>query len=130
MIARIGGDAFGRTLRAHLDGNAVDTRSVVRAPEPSSVAFVHRGGNEPLSFDLRLTGTADWAWTEDELAAVPVGDLAALHVGSLAMVLPPGRTCWPRSPPGSARTRRSVTTRTAGRRSWRPCRTRVSGSRR
>lgn len=90
MIARIGGDAFGRMLRAHLEGNAVDTRSVVHAPEPSSVAFVHRGGNEPLSFDLRLTGTADWGWTEEELAAAPAGDLAALHVGSLAMVLPPG----------------------------------------
>ncbi|MCO6005168.1 carbohydrate kinase [Actinoallomurus purpureus] len=90
MIARIGEDPFGRTLRAHLVRNGVDTRAVAPAAEPSSVAFVHHEGGGPPSYDLRLEGTADWQWTAEELARVPLGDVAALHVGSLAMVMPPG----------------------------------------
>ncbi|MEV0398758.1 carbohydrate kinase [Actinoallomurus sp. NPDC050550] len=90
MIARIGEDPFGRTLRAHLVRNGVDTGAVVPAAEPSSVAFVHHEENGAPSYDLRLAGTADWQWTAGELARVALGDVAALHVGSLAMVLPPG----------------------------------------
>ncbi len=86
MIARISGDPFGRTLRAHLTGNGVDVGRVVDASEPSSVAFVHAGTD---GFDLRIDGTADWQWTTDELAGALDG-ASALHVGSLAMVLPPG----------------------------------------
>jgi fructokinase len=90
MIARISGDPFGRRLRAHLAGNGVGTDSVVRATEPSSVAFVHHGGDEPPSYDLRIAGTADWQWTVEETAGLLRDDLAALHIGSLAMVVPPG----------------------------------------
>ncbi|GAA4609873.1 carbohydrate kinase [Actinoallomurus liliacearum] len=90
MIARIGADPFGRTLRDHLVRNGVGTGAVAPAAEPSSVAFVHHEGGGPPSYDLRLAGTADWQWTAGELAGVPLGDVAALHVGSLAMVLPPG----------------------------------------
>jgi fructokinase len=86
MIARISGDPFGRMLRAHLADNGVDVGRVVDAGEPSSVAFVHAGTD---GFDLRIDGTADWQWTPDELAGVLDG-VSALHVGSLAMVLPPG----------------------------------------
>ncbi|MFL6051713.1 MAG: carbohydrate kinase family protein [Actinoallomurus sp.] len=90
MIARIGKDPFGRTLRDHLVRNGVGTGAVAPAAEPSSVAFVHHEEGGPPSYDLRITGTADWQWTADELARVPLGDVAALHVGSLAMVMPPG----------------------------------------
>ncbi len=86
MIARISGDPFGRTLRAHLADNGVDVGRVVDAVEPSSVAFVHAGTD---GFDLRIDGTADWQWTPHELAGVLEG-AGALHVGSLAMVMPPG----------------------------------------
>lgn len=89
MLARIGGDPFGRLLREHLEANGVGTDAVVRAAEPSSVAFVHHHGDAPPAYDLRLDGTADWQWTDAELAGLP-GDVAALHVGSLATVLPPG----------------------------------------
>lgn len=90
MLARIGGDPFGRMLRAHLERNGVGTEAVVRADEPTSVAFVHHHGEAPLSFDFRLTGTADWQWTDAELRGQPGDDVAALHLGSLAAVLPPG----------------------------------------
>lgn len=90
MLARISGDPFGRRLHAHLVRNDVDAGAVVRAAEPSSVAFVHRGGDEPPSFDLRITATADWQWTADEVTGLRLDDVAALHIGSLAMVMPPG----------------------------------------
>ena len=76
MLARVGGDPFGRLLRAHLERNGVGTEAVVRADEPSSVAFVHYHGGGPPAFDLRLEGTADWQWTDAELRGRPGGDVA------------------------------------------------------
>jgi fructokinase len=90
MLARIGADPFGRTLREHLDRNGVGTETVIAAAQPSSVAFVHHGADGVPTFDLRLDGTADWGWTEAEVARLPLGGLAALHIGSLALVMPPG----------------------------------------
>ncbi len=87
MLARVSGDPFGRTLRAHLEVNGVDTASVVRAAEPSSLAIVHHGADD---YDLRIGGTADWQWTDEETAGAVEGAPLALHVGSLAMVVPPG----------------------------------------
>lgn len=112
MLARVSGDAFGRTLREHLEVNGVDTASVVRAAEASSLAIVHHGAD---GYDLRIDGTADWQWTDEETAwplkdappkdapsqsappknpppqGTPPEDAPlALHVGSLAMVVPPG----------------------------------------
>jgi fructokinase len=90
MIARIGPDPFGRTLREHLVRNGVGTETVVSANEPSSVAFVHHDADGVPSFDLRIAGTADWQWTEAEVTGPYLDDLSALHIGSLALVMPPG----------------------------------------
>ncbi|GLY74268.1 carbohydrate kinase family protein [Actinoallomurus iriomotensis] len=90
MVARIGADPLGRTLRDHLTANGVGTETVVTAHEPSSLALVHHDADGVPSFDLRIQGTADWQWTEEEAAGLRLGDLAALHVGSLALVMPPG----------------------------------------
>jgi fructokinase len=94
MVARVGGDPFGETLREHLARNGVGTETAVVAREPSSVAFVHHDADGVPTFDLRVDGTADWRWTEAEAAEVSAvlrrEEVAALHVGSLALVLPPG----------------------------------------
>jgi fructokinase len=90
MVARIGADPLGRTLREHLTRNGVDAAMVVSAREPSSLAVVHHDAHGVPSFDLRIEGTADWQWTEAEAAALRLEGVAALHVGSLAMALPPG----------------------------------------
>jgi fructokinase len=90
MVARLGEDPFGRLLRDHLERNGVGTGTVVRAAEPASVAFVHPGADGTPEYDLRLAGTADWQWTEAEAAGLRRDGLAALHIGSLAMVMPPG----------------------------------------
>ncbi len=41
------------------------------------------------SYDFRVAGTADWQWTDAELARVPP-DTSVLHVGSLASWTSPG----------------------------------------
>ena len=90
MLARIGTDPFGRRLRDHLVRNGVDTGLTVAASEPSSVAFVHHDAAGVPSFDLRIDGTADWGWTEAEVAGLLRDVPSALHIGSLALVMPPG----------------------------------------
>ncbi|WP_194922600.1 PfkB family carbohydrate kinase [Catenulispora pinisilvae] len=89
MAARVSGDPPGRITRRRLADAGVDLRGVVAAAEASSVALVSHGDAGP-HYDLRLHGTADWQWTEAELQRLDPGSLAALHVGSLAAVLPPG----------------------------------------
>jgi fructokinase len=89
MAARISGDPPGRILRRRLAEAGVDLRGVVEAAEASSLALVTHGPAGP-HYDLRLHDTADWQWAEAELERVDPASLSALHVGSLAAVLPPG----------------------------------------
>jgi len=89
LVARLSDDALGRRLRAHLEGNGVDLSRAVRAAEPSSLAIVRLDGGGVPDYDFRVDGTADWQWRDEELNGVLDG-VAAVHAGSLALVLPPG----------------------------------------
>jgi fructokinase len=88
--ARLAGDSFGRRLRAHLIANAVDLTPAVPAAEPTSLAIVSVGAHGGPEYDFRVAGTADWQWSDAELAAIPDDGVVALHTGSLAAILPPG----------------------------------------
>jgi fructokinase len=91
LYARISDDPFGAMFRAHLAESDVDDAGLVAAAEPSTLAVATIGADGSPRFDFWLAGTADWAWTPAELAApLPAGALA-LHTGSLALELPPGR---------------------------------------
>lgn len=94
MLARIADDLLGRRLRAHLEGNGVDLAHAVRAAEPSSLALVEIAGDGTACYDFRISGTADWQWSDAELdgALDPDGTtpVVALHSGSLALTTPPG----------------------------------------
>ena len=93
MLARLSGDAFGRRLRRHLDTNGVSLGHAVQAAEPSSLAIVtvgEDGVHGAVDYDFRVDGTADWQWSDAELAGSIDNDVETLHVGSLAMVLEPG----------------------------------------
>jgi len=89
MLARLSGDVLGRRLRAHLADNGVDLSHVVDATEASSLAIVALGADGSADYDFRVDGTADWQWTEGELATA-LSDVQALHLGSLAVTTPPG----------------------------------------
>jgi fructokinase len=90
LAARLSRDPFGELFRAHLAGSGVDPRHLVDAAEPStlSVATVDAAG--VARYDFWTAGTADWQWTDAELAAVVEDDPGALHTGSLTLELEPG----------------------------------------
>ncbi len=89
MLARLSDDVLGRRLRAHLADNGVDLSHSVVAAEPSSLAIVVLEPDGSAAYDFRVDGTADWQWTDAELADALEG-ADALHVGSLGLTTPPG----------------------------------------
>ena len=89
LMARLGDNAFGRLLRGHAAAEGVDLDYAPDAAEPTTLAVVSVDDAAQASYDFYYAGTADWQWTGPELARVPA-DTAALHLGSLAALLPPG----------------------------------------
>ncbi|MCW0216278.1 MAG: carbohydrate kinase [Pseudonocardia sp.] len=92
MLARIADDLIGVRLRAHLRDNGVDLSHVVRAREASSLALVEVAQDGQATYDFRISGTADWQWTPDELAGAVDPTVVAVHSGSLALTTEPGAT--------------------------------------
>jgi fructokinase len=89
LMARLGRDAFGRQLRTHATSNGVDLSLAVDAPEPTTLAVVGLDEARNAVYDFYLNGTADWQWTDSELARVPA-EAGWLHTGSLASWTAPG----------------------------------------
>lgn len=90
LAARLSGDAFGALFREHLAGAGVDPRHLVSAAEPSTLAVATVDAAGVAAYDFWTEGTADWQWTEAELAEVVGPDTVALHTGSIALELEPG----------------------------------------
>ena len=90
FAARLADDGFGRRLRAHMAANGVDLSYAIRAHEPTSLAVVQVDSQGGVEYDFRVQGTADWQWTDAELAGIPVERVVAVHTGSLAAALLPG----------------------------------------
>lgn len=89
LMARLGDNAFGRQLREYAAAEGVDLAAATHATEPTTLAVVSLDAEGRAGYDFYLEGTADWQWTDAELARVPP-DTAVLHVGSLAAWTPPG----------------------------------------
>ncbi|WP_240157434.1 carbohydrate kinase family protein [Pseudonocardia broussonetiae] len=90
MLARLAGDPLGARMRAHLADNGVQLDHAVPAVEQTSMALVTVDDEGVPSYDFRIAGTADWQWTEDELADALDGPVVAVHSGSLALTTAPG----------------------------------------
>ncbi|WP_431677459.1 carbohydrate kinase family protein [Kitasatospora sp. KL5] len=91
--ARLADDVFGRLFRARLAGSGVDLSGCAAAAESSTLAVAELDGEGRASFSFHAEGTADWQWTEAELAAVTPGGAdgpACVHTGSLALARDPG----------------------------------------
>lgn len=89
LMARLSGDAFGRKLRAHAEGNGVLTDSAVRASEPSTLAVVSLDEQGRAEYDFYVKSTADWQWSREELAGISDAT-TVFHTGSIASWTPPG----------------------------------------
>lgn len=90
LLARLSGDGPGRDIRAHLQRNGVDLRFAVPAAEPTSLAFVDLRSDAAAEYTFYVASTADWQWRSEEMPPRLPEDATALHVGSLAVALPPG----------------------------------------
>lgn len=90
FVGRFSHDPFGTVLRSHALRSGVDLGSAVTDSRPSTIALVNlRDG--VADYEFFVDGTADFAWTEADLAAC-AGNPTILHFGSLASWLPPGDT--------------------------------------
>lgn len=89
FIGRISRDPMGSTLRSHAERSGVDLTHITETDDPSTVAVAHLDESGSAQYRFGVTGTADFQWTDEELARVP-NAFAAVHFGSLASWLPPG----------------------------------------
>lgn len=86
LLARVSTDGFGGMLRDHLRDSGVGAGLLAETTDLTTLAAVHlRGGNASYSF--YANGTADRGLRPEHL--VPLPDGAALHLGSIALVLEP-----------------------------------------
>ncbi|HEX6758313.1 MAG TPA: nucleoside/nucleotide kinase family protein [Propionibacteriaceae bacterium] len=89
FLARLSSDAFGQMLRGQLADSGVQPSYFVDTEDLTTLAAVHlRGGQATYSFHAQ--GAADRGLLPEHL--MPLPDQAALHLGSIALMLEPVAT--------------------------------------
>jgi fructokinase len=89
FLARLSTDAFGDLLRGHLAASGVQPTYLVETDDLTTLAAVHlRDGQATYSFHAQ--GAADRGLLPEQLMTLPPG--AALHLGSISLVLEPVAT--------------------------------------
>lgn len=93
FLARISGDGFGNIIREKLVANHVGLDHAIAAKEQTTLAVVSMNSSGVPSYSFYVNGTADWAWTPEELPTD--ADLENLHAtaiqfGCLTMAMAPG----------------------------------------
>ncbi|MGH2919673.1 MAG: carbohydrate kinase family protein [Solirubrobacteraceae bacterium] len=89
FLGRLSTDRLGRTLERMLAEDGVALDSVVRTSEPTTLALADVDAGGGASYHFYAAGTSAPGLTvEEALHAIP-SDVAALHVGTLGLVLEP-----------------------------------------
>lgn len=88
FVGRLSRDPLGGILRSHAGRSGVDLAHAVDAREPTTIALVELT-DTVADYRFGIDGTADFQWTDDELASAGL-DAAVVHFGSLASWTPPG----------------------------------------
>lgn len=78
-------DLFGRTLRAFVEGEGIDTRFLLPADALSTLAFVAYEDGEP-AYAFYGEGAADTLLAPGELPQAMFDETRALHVGSISLL--------------------------------------------
>jgi fructokinase len=89
MMARFSSGALGSRVREFAEASDLDLVASVTTDQQATLAFATVDEQGRASYDFFVRESADWGWTEDELAAVPTST-QAIHPGSLATALEPG----------------------------------------
>jgi fructokinase len=92
FLARISDDGFGRQLREHLAASQVSPTYLVGTHDLTTLAAVHLADGK-ATYSFHAADAADRGLLPEHLAALPGGGAlpagAALHLGSIALVLEP-----------------------------------------
>jgi fructokinase len=88
-LTKLGTDFFGRGLYDFIAREGIDTRFVVRANLPTTMAFVALGADGQPDYSFYANGAADRSLTPDELPDDLGADVHAVHFGSISLVLEP-----------------------------------------
>lgn len=97
---RLSTGSLGALCRARLAESGVDLTAAVATDAPATLAIARLAEDGSATYEFYTEGTADWGWTDEELAVVVgdgqlqvVGDgqgrVTAVHTGSLALALQP-----------------------------------------
>jgi fructokinase len=87
FAGRLSTDAFGRRLRDRLAGDGVDLGLAVETDDPTTLAVVESGTTGEADYRFYLAGTSAPGLALDAVGAI--GRPAALHIGTLGLVLEP-----------------------------------------
>lgn len=90
--ARYSQDAAGEFLYQAALANGLNVEHSIRASQPATIVEVHVGESGTPSYDFQMQGTADWAWTTEELNLHDVTKNDSIVFGSLAAVLEPAHS--------------------------------------
>jgi fructokinase len=88
FLGRISTDKFGSQLRGHLERAGVELGLATTSDLPTTIAVVSLDDSGKASYAFHWEQTANFEWEPAELPALAADDW--LHIGSLAIVLPPG----------------------------------------
>ncbi len=89
-LGTISDDRFGRAARAALDADGVDLRLAATAAEPTTLALAELDATGGASYRFYTEGTAAPRIGPAQVHAALAGAPAAVHVGTLGLLLEPG----------------------------------------
>jgi fructokinase len=93
FIGKVGGDAFGQSLRETLAAEGVDVRGMLEAPTArTALAFVGSDGRGGREFVFYHQGTADTLLRPEEVDRALIAHARIFHFGSVTLAAEPSRT--------------------------------------
>ncbi len=92
FLGKIGGDAFGRSLRQTLEREGVDLRGLVEDPTArTALAFVGSDGHDGRRFVFYDAGMAHTLLRPEDLNRELIAQAAVFHFGSVTLAAEPSR---------------------------------------
>jgi fructokinase len=88
FLGKISEDFFGDTLVGKLVENGVDTRFVLRGPEPTTLAFVRSTRTGDAEYAFFANSAADRAFMPQEIPVLPP-QVTAIQFGSISLIADP-----------------------------------------
>jgi len=93
FMGKVGGDAFGHSLREILTSEGVDVRGLIEAPTAkTALAFVGSDANGGREFVFYHQGMADTLLSPEEVDRDLIANARIFHFGSVTLAAEPSRT--------------------------------------